>query len=106
MFAEQLHDLDYTNNLPEHVCLVGDMNIHVDTPLQSLTKQAMSQGLWLFLVFIALSMSLMSPLIGAVISLTGLLFDLTMTSTKNLLLQTHLNQTIIALNPISTFQSL
>ena len=41
-----------------------------------------------------------------VISLTGLLFDLTMTSIKNLLLQTHLNQTTIALNPTSMFQSL
>ena len=41
-----------------------------------------------------------------VISLTGLLFDLTMTSIENILLQTHLNQTIIALNPTSMFQSL
>ena len=32
--------------------------------------------------------------------------DLTMTSIKNILLQTHLNQTIIALNPTSMFQSL
>ena len=55
---------------------------------------------------IALSKSLISQLTGAVISLTGLLFDLTMTSIKNLLLQTHLNQSIIALNPISMFQSL
>ena len=36
-----------------------------------------------------------------VTSLTGSLFDLTKTSIKNLLLQTHLNQTIIALNPTS-----
>ena len=34
------------------------------------------------------------------------MFDLTMTSIKNKLLQTHLNQTIIALNPTSMFQSL
>ena len=34
-----------------------------------------------------------------VISLTGLLVDLTMTSIEKQLLQTHLNQTIIALNP-------
>ena len=40
------------------------------------------------------------------ISLTGLSFDLTMTSIENLLLQTHLNQTTIALNPTSMFQSL
>ena len=43
----------------------------------------------------------MSPLISAVISLTGLLLNLTMTSILNLQLQTHLNQIIIALNPIS-----
>ena len=47
----------------------------------------------------------MCPLTGAVISLTGLLFDLTMTSIRNLLLQTHLNQTIIALSTTSMFQS-
>ena len=56
--------------------------------------------------FIALSKSLTSPLISAVISLTGMLFDLTTTSMKNLLLQTHLNQTIIALNSTSMFESL
>ena len=38
--------------------------------------------------------------------LTGLLFDLTKTSIKNILLQTHLNQTIISLRPTSMFQSL
>ena len=54
----------------------------------------------------ALSKSLISQLTGAVISLTGLFFDLTMTSIENLLLQTHLNQTTIALNPTSIFQSL
>ena len=48
-----------------------------------------------------MSKSLISPLTGVVVPLTGLLFDLTMTSMKNLLLQTHLNQTIIALNPTS-----
>ena len=39
-------------------------------------------------------------------SFTGSLFDLTMTSIKNLLLQTHLNQTTIALSPTSMFQTL
>ena len=39
MFTEQLPDLlDYVNNLPGFVCLVGDMKIHFDNPLQSLTK--------------------------------------------------------------------
>ena len=40
MFTEQLPDLlEYVNNLPGFVCLVGDMNIHIDNPLQSQTKQ-------------------------------------------------------------------
>ena len=39
MFTEQLPDLlDYINNL----CLVGDMNIHFDNPLQPLTKQTLT----------------------------------------------------------------
>ena len=43
MFTEQLTDLlDYVNSLPGLVCLVGDMNIHCDNPLQSLTKQTLS----------------------------------------------------------------
>ena len=43
MFTEQLSDLlDYVNNLPVFVCLVGDMNINVDNPLQSLTKQTLT----------------------------------------------------------------
>ena len=32
-------DLDHVGNLPGFVCLVGDMNIHFDNPLQSLTIQ-------------------------------------------------------------------
>ena len=43
MFTEQLPDLlDYVNNLPGFVCLVGDMNIHFDNPLQSLTNQTLT----------------------------------------------------------------
>ena len=43
MFTEQLPDLlDYVNNLPGFVCLVGDVNIHFDNPLQSLTKQTLT----------------------------------------------------------------
>ena len=43
MFTEQLPDLlDYVNNLPGFVCLVGDMNIHFDNPLQSLTKHTLT----------------------------------------------------------------
>ena len=43
MFTEQLPDrLDYINNLPGFVCLVGYMNIHFDNQLQSLTKHALT----------------------------------------------------------------
>ena len=43
MFTEQLPDLlDYVNKLPGFVCLVGDMNIHFDNPLQSITKQTLT----------------------------------------------------------------
>ena len=43
MFTEQLPDfLDYVNSLPGFVCLVGDMNIHFDNPLQSLILSALS----------------------------------------------------------------
>ena len=43
IFTEQLPDLlDYVETLPGFVCLVGDMNIHFDNPLQSLTKQALT----------------------------------------------------------------
>ena len=42
MPTEQLPDLDYVSNLPGFVCLVGDMNIHFDNPLQSLTKQTLT----------------------------------------------------------------
>ena len=43
MFTEQLsYLLDYVNNIPGFVCLVGDMTIHFDNPLQSLTKQTLT----------------------------------------------------------------
>ena len=43
MFTEQLPDLlDYVNNIPGFACLVGDMNIHFDDPLQSLTKRTLT----------------------------------------------------------------
>ena len=96
------------------------MNIHFDNPLQSLAKQTLTTLTFYSLICICIileissllskdypgSKSLASPLISAVISLTWLLFNLTTTSIKNILLQTHLNQTIIALDPTSTYQSL
>ena len=43
MFTEQLPDLlDYIFILPGFVYLVGVMNIHVDNPLHSLTKQILT----------------------------------------------------------------
>ena len=43
MFTEQLHDLlDYVNNLQGFACLVGDMNIHFDNPLQSQIKRTLT----------------------------------------------------------------
>ena len=43
MFTEKLLDLlDYVNNLPGFVCLVGDINIHFGNPLQSLTKPTLT----------------------------------------------------------------
>ena len=77
MLSEQLPDLGYIGNLPGFVCLVGDMNIHSDNPIQSLTKQTLTT-----LSFLAMSKLLISQLIGVVISLTGLLLDLTMTYIK------------------------
>ena len=42
MLTGQLPELlDYVN-LPGFACLVGDMNIHYDNPLQSLTKQTLT----------------------------------------------------------------
>ena len=43
MFTEQLPDLlHHIDNHPGHVCLVGDMNIHFDNSLLSLSKQALT----------------------------------------------------------------
>ena len=43
MFTEQLPDLlDYVNSLPGFVCLVGDMNINLDSPLQSLSRHTLT----------------------------------------------------------------
>ena len=43
MFIEQLpNPLHYINKLPGFVCLVGDMNIHFDNPMQSLSKKTLT----------------------------------------------------------------
>ena len=102
MFTEQLPDLlDNAMNLPRYVCPVGDMNVHFDNPLQSLTKQTLTT-----LSLHSLDQVINKPTHRCGHIIDWVIFDLTMTSIENLLLQTHLNQTIIALNHTSMFQSL
>ena len=102
MFTEQLPDLpDYVNNLPGFVCLVGDMNMHFDNPLQSLTKQTLT----------TLSLHILFQVISKPTHRCGHIIDWVIVRPdddiqRSLLLQTHLNQTIIALNPTSTFRFL
>ena len=102
MFTEQLPDhLDYMYSLPGFVCLDGDMNIYFDNPLQSLTKQTLS----------TLSLCNLVKVITKPTHNCGHIIDWVVVRPdddirKNILLQTHLNQTIIALNPTSMFQSL
>ena len=102
MFTEQLPDVfDYVSNLPGFACLVGDMNIHFDDPLQSLTKQTCT----------TLSLHDLVQVTNKPTHKCGHFIDRVVVRTdddihKNLLLQTHLNQTIIALNPTPAFQSL
>ena len=76
------------------------MNIHFDNPLQSLTKQNL----------ITLSLHSLVQVIDKLTHRCGNIIDWVIVrpddDIENLLLQTHLNQTIIALNPTSMFQSL
>ena len=102
MFTEQLPDLlDYVRSLPAFTCLAGDMNIHFDNPLQSLTKQTLT----------ILRLHSLVQVIKKPTHRCGHIIDWAIVRPaddiiKNLLLQTHLNQTIIALNPTSMSQSL
>ena len=77
------------------------MNIHFDNPLQSPTKQTLS----------TLSLYNLVQVINKPTHWCGHSIDWVIVwpdddIQKNLLLQTHLNLTIIALNPTSMFQSL
>ena len=102
MFTEQLPDLlDYVNNLPGFVCLVGDMNIHFDNKLQSLTKQTLST---LSLHNLVQVINEPTHVCGHIIHRVNVRPDDDIY--ENLLLRSHLNQTIIALNPTSMLQSL
>ena len=101
MFTEQLPDLlDYINNLPGFACLVGDMNInynHKPNKLRCLLTTP--------------SLHNLVQVINKPTRKCGHIIDWVVVRPdddihKNLLLQTHLNQTIIALNPNSIFQSL
>ena len=102
MFTEQLPDLlDNVNNLPGFVCLVGDMNIHFDNPLQSLTIQTLT----------TLSLYSLFQVISKPTHRCGHIIDWVIVRPDDdihieSLLRTHLNQTIIALNPTSMFQSI
>ena len=101
MFTEQLPDLlDYVGNLPGFVCLASDMNIHFYNPLQSQTKQTLTTlGLHSLVQVIIMPTHRCGHVTDWIIVRPD--DDIP----KNLLLQTHFNQTIIALNPISMFQS-
>ena len=102
MFTEQLpYHLDYVDNLPGLVCLVGDMNINFDNPLQSLTKQTST----------TFNLYSLVQVINKPAHMQGHIIDWVIVRPdddihKNLLLQTHLNQIIIASSPTSMFQSL
>ena len=98
MFTEQLSDLlDYINNLPGLVCLVGDMNIYFDNPLQSLTKQTLTiLSLYSLVQVIAKPTHKCSHIIDWVI----------IRPDDNIHKKSYLNQIIIALNPTSMSQSL
>ena len=102
MFTEQLSDLlDYIDNLPGLVCLGGDMNINFDNPQQSATKQT----------FPTLNLCSLVQVINEPTNKCGHIINWVVVRPDNdinrsLLLQTHLNQTTIALNPTLIFQSL
>ena len=90
MFTEQLPDLDYIYSLLE-LSFVGDMNIHFVNPLLSLTKQTVTTlSLHNLVLFINKSTHRCSHIIDWVVVGPNDVI-------RNLLLQTHLNQTIIGL---------
>ena len=97
MFTEQLPELPYyVTNLPGLDCLVGDTNIHFENPLQSLTKQTLT----------TLCLHSLVQVINKPTHRCGHIIDRVIVRPdddihKNQLLQTHLNQIIIALNPTS-----
>ena len=77
------------------------MNIHFDNPLQSITKQTLT----------TLSLHSLVQVINKPTLRCGHIIDWVIVRPdddihENQLLQTHLNQIIIALNPTSMFQSL
>ena len=102
MFTEHLRGLlDYINNLPGFACLVGDMNIHFQNPLQSPTKYTLTTH----------NLHNLVQVINKPTHKCGHIIDWVVVRPdddihKNLLLQIHLNQIIIALNPTSMFKSL
>ena len=102
LFTEQLPDLlDYIDDLPGFACLDGDMNIHFDNPLQLLTKQT-----WTTPILHRLGQVINKPTYkcGHIIDWDVVRPDDDIHT--NLLLQTHMNHIIIALNPTSMFKTL
>ena len=101
MSTEQLPDLlDYINSQGS-VCLIGDMDIHSDNPLQSLSKQTLT----------TLNLHSLVKVIDKSTHKCGHVIDWVVVRPDddinvNVLLQTHLKLTIISLNPTSMFQSL
>ena len=90
-----------SNQVPGLVCLVGDMNIHFDNPLQSLTKQTLST---LCLYGLVQVINMPTHRCGYIIDwvIVRSYDDIHRKSTVT----DSLNQTTIALNPTSIFQSL
>ena len=102
MFTEQLPEVFYyVNNLSGLVCLDGDMNILFDNPLQSLTKQTLTT-----LCLYSLVQVINEPTHWCGHIIDRVIFRPDDDTHRNVLLQTHLNQTIIALNPTSMSQFL
>ena len=102
MFTEQLPDLlEYVINLPRFVCLVGEMNIHFDNLLQSLTRQTLT----------TLSHYNLVQVINKPTHMCAHIIDWVIVRPdddihKKFTVTDSLNQIIIALNPTSIIQSI
>ena len=97
MFTEQLPDLlDYVSIPPGFACIAGDMNIHFDNPLQSLTKQTLT----------TLSLYDFVKVINKPTHRCGHITDWAIVRPDDDIHKNLLLHTIIALSPISMLLSL